>query len=86
MDIVYISNQIKFDILTICGQPAAHAYNLQTDMPLHAIGFNDNGELCRQLENKLQLVADEYNTGKRIANGSVSKELTVWQCIQLVIV
>lgn len=86
MDIVYISNQIKFDILTICGQSAAHPYNLLTDTPLYAMGYNDDGELCRMLENRLQLVAEEYKTGKHITAGSVSKNLTVWQCIQLVIV
>jgi hypothetical protein len=41
MDIVYISNQIKYDILTICGKPAAKAYNLLTDTPLHSIGYDD---------------------------------------------
>jgi hypothetical protein len=86
MDIVYISNQIKYDILAICGRPSAKAYNLLTDTPLHSIGYETNEELCRQLEYKLQLIAEEYKTGKNISAGSVSKELTVRQCIQLVII
>jgi hypothetical protein len=85
MDIVYISNQIKYDILTICGKPATQAYNLLTDTPLYSIGY-DEGELCRELEYKLQLVADEYKTGRRISYGAVSKNFTVRQCIELVIV
>jgi hypothetical protein len=85
MDIVYISNQIKYDILTICGRPAAKAYNLLTDTPLHSMGYDD-GELCRRLENKLQMVAEEYQTGRSISQGAISKNFTVRQCIELVIV
>ena len=83
MDIVYIGNQIKYDILTICGKPATRAYNLLSDTPLYSIGY-DEGELCRKLEYKLQLVAEEYNTGKSIVYGAVSKNFTVRQCIELV--
>ena len=86
MDIVYISNQIKYDILTLCGKPATKAYNLLTDTPLHSIGYDDDGELCRKLENKLQMVAEEYQTGRSISRGAVSKNFTVRQCIELVIV
>jgi hypothetical protein len=86
MDIVFISNQIKYDILKICGLPANNAYNLQTNIPLHAIGYDNNEEFCRLLETKLQLIAEEYKTGRRILAGDVSKDLTVRQCIQLVIV
>ena len=86
MDIVYISNQIKYDILAICGKPSAKAYNLLTDTPLYSIGYETDEELCRKLETKLQLISDEYKTGKNISVGSVSKDLTVRQCIQLVIV
>jgi len=85
MDIVFISNQIKYDILKICGLPANHAYNLETNIPLHSIGYDDNEEFCRLLESKLQLIAEEYKTGRRILTGDVSKNLTVRQCIQLVI-
>jgi len=85
MDLVFISNQIKHDILTICGKPARQAYNLLTDTPLYSIGYDDDDDLCRKLEYKLQLIAEEYNTGKSISYGAVSKNLTVRQCIQLVI-
>lgn len=85
MDIVYISNQIKYDILTIGGKPAIRAYNLLSDTPLYSIGY-DEGELCRRLEYRLQLVAEEYKTGRSITCGAVSKNFTVRQCIELVIV
>ena len=85
MDIVFISNQIKYDILNICGLPVDHSYNLLTNTPLKSIGYDKDEELCRQLEEKLRMVAEEYNTGRRVTKGDVSKNLTVRQCIQLVI-
>jgi hypothetical protein len=85
MDIVFISNQIKYDILNICGLPVDHSYNLLTNTPLNSIGYDKDEELCRKLEEKLRIVAEEYNTGKRVVKGDVSKNLTVRQCIQLVI-
>ncbi|MFD0765565.1 hypothetical protein ACFQZI_11945 [Mucilaginibacter lutimaris] len=84
MDLVFISNQIKYDILHICGLPVEHSYNLLTNTSLKAIGYHDD-ERCRQLEEKLHMVAQEYNTGKSVAKGDVSENLTVRQCIQLVI-
>lgn len=86
MDIVFIANQIKYDILTMCGKPAKQAYNLLADTPLHSIGFEEDDEMCRKLEYKLQRVAEEYKTGKKIVSGAVSKFSTVRQCILLVIV
>jgi hypothetical protein len=85
MDIVFISNQIKYDILNICGLPVEQSYNLLTNTPLQLIGYDKDEELCRRLEEKLRLVAEEYQTGKQVAKGDVSKNLTVRQCIQLVI-
>lgn len=85
MEKVFISNQVKYDILNICGLPVDHSYNLLTNTPLTSIGYDKDEGLCRQLEEKLRIVAKEYNTGKRVARGDVSKNLTVRQCIQLVI-
>ncbi|GGH15803.1 hypothetical protein [Mucilaginibacter phyllosphaerae] len=85
MDLVFISNQIKYDILNICGLPVKNSYNLLTDTPLMSMGYDKDEELCRKLEEKLCRVAEEYNTGKKVAKGDVSKNLTVRQCIQLVI-
>ena len=85
MDIVFISNQIKYDILNICGLPVDHSYNLLANTPLNSIGYDKDEELCRKLEEKLRIVAEEFNTGKRVVKGDVSKNLTVRQCIQLVI-
>ena len=86
MDIIFISNQVKYDILNICGLPAEQSYNLLGNTPLHLIGYGQDKTLCRKLENKLQLIANEYNTGREISYGTVSEHLTVRQCIQLVIV
>ncbi|MDB5127301.1 hypothetical protein [Mucilaginibacter sp.] len=85
MDIVFISNQIKYDILNICGLSVDNSYNLLTNTTLNSIGYDKDEELCRKLEEKLRIVAEEYNTGKRVVKGDVSKNLTVRQCIQLVI-
>ncbi|MCO5934009.1 hypothetical protein NAF17_00535 [Mucilaginibacter sp. RB4R14] len=85
MDIVFISNQIKYDILNICGLPVDSSYNLLTTTPLKSIGYDRDEELCRQLEEKLRVVAEEYNTGRRVEKGDVSQNLTVRECIQLVI-
>jgi len=86
MDIIFISNQVKFDVLNICGKPAAKPYNLLTETPLYAIGYQENEDLCRKLERQLQEIANEYNTGKSINRGAVSKYLTVRECIEMVIV
>ncbi|RYU90733.1 hypothetical protein EWM62_08800 [Mucilaginibacter terrigena] len=85
MDIIFISNQIKYDILNTCGMPVDHSYNLLTNTPLKSIGYDRDEDLCRKLEEKLRVVAEEYKTGKRVAEGAVSQNLTVRQCIQLVI-
>jgi hypothetical protein len=86
MDIIFISNQIKYDILNIPGWPAEQSYNLLGTTPLYSIGYGDNEDLCRKLESQLQSIANEYKTGKSILNGYISKDTTVRQCIQLVIV
>ena len=85
MDLIFISNQIKYDILYICGLPVNHCYDLLTNTPLQSIGYDKDKQMCRMLENKLRIVAEEYKTGKNIAEGDVSENLTVRQCIQLVI-
>jgi hypothetical protein len=56
-----------------------------TNTPLNSIGYDKDEDLCRKLEEKLRIVAEEYNTGKRVVKGDVSKNLTVRECIQLVI-
>lgn len=84
MDKIFITNQIKFDILDTGGMPSMRAYNLMANTPLNTIGYNDDNA-CRLLEEKLRQIALEYKTGKRVIEGDISKELTVRECIQLVI-
>jgi len=86
MELIFISNQIKYDILQICGRPAKYSYNLLGDVYLSSIGYRENPEMCRRLESKLQLIAEEYKIGCNIPFGSVSDGLTVSQCIRLVVV
>jgi hypothetical protein len=64
MDIVFISNQIKYDILNICGMPVDQSYNLLANTPLQSIGYDKDEELCRKLEEKLRIVAEEYQYRK----------------------
>lgn len=85
MDIIFISNQIKYDILAIPGLPPGQCYNLPGTTPLYSIGYEEREDLCRKLESKLQNIANEYKTGKAILKGYISKDTTVRQCIQLVI-
>ncbi|QXV65391.1 hypothetical protein FPZ42_15480 [Mucilaginibacter achroorhodeus] len=84
MDIIFITNQIKFDILNTGGMPAQYPYNLLANTPLTKVGYN-SAERCRLLEQRLHQIALDYNTGRRISAGDVSEELTVRECIKLVI-
>ncbi|MBL4674886.1 MAG: hypothetical protein JKY70_01560 [Mucilaginibacter sp.] len=84
MERIFITNQIKFDILRTGGLPADHPYNLTANTPLIKIGY-DTDLHCRLLEERLHEIAQEYNTGKKVAEGDVSKYLTVRECIQLVV-
>jgi len=84
MDKIFISNQIKLEILSICGQPTFKAYNLPGNLNLDIFSYNDNEQLCRKLEIKLQEIAQQYKTGKIILPGDVSKHHTVNDCIKMV--
>jgi hypothetical protein len=86
MELIFISNQIKYDILQICGMPANRAYNLMGNISLRSIGYRSDTEMCRRLENQLRLIAKEYKTGCNIQPGAVSDALTVSQCIRLVVI
>lgn len=85
MDKIFISNQIKLEILKICGQPTQKAYNLPGNLTLDIFSYGQNEELCRILEHKLQEIASEYKTGKIILAGDVSKHNTVSECIKMVL-
>ncbi|MBK0380471.1 hypothetical protein [Mucilaginibacter segetis] len=85
MEKVYISNCIKYEILKICGLNTSRPYNLVTDIPLKNLGFRAKNNRCELLERRLQVIADEYNTGKQIAKGTISENITVKQCIQFLI-
>jgi len=84
MDKIFISNQIKLEILRICGQPTHRAYNLPGNLTLDVFSYAQNEELCRILEQKLQEIASQYQTGKIILPGYVSKNQTVNDCIKMV--
>lgn len=85
MDKIFISNQIKLEILKICGYPTNKAYNLPGNLQLDDLSYDNNEKLCRLLEEKLQEIASNYNTGKIILAGDISKNYTISQCIRLVL-
>jgi len=84
MDKIFISNQIKLEILRICGQPTHKAYNLPGNLCLDVLSYDNNDKLCRILEKKLQEIASQYQTGKIILPGDVSEQNTVNDCIKMV--
>ena len=84
MDKIFISNQIKLEILKICGHPISKPYNLPGSLRLYDLNYNDKKNLCRILEQKLQEIAVHYQTGKIILNGDLSQQHTVNECIKLV--
>jgi hypothetical protein len=84
IDKIFISNQIKLEILKICGQPTHQAYNLPGNLTLDLFSYDQSEELCRILEQKLQEIASQYQTGKIILPGDVSKHNTVSDCIKMV--
>ena len=84
MDKIFISNQIKLEILKICGHPTNKAYNLPGNLRLHDLNCHDKENFCHILEQKLQEIAIHYKTGKIILNGDLSQQNTVNECIKLV--
>ncbi|GAA4339828.1 hypothetical protein GCM10023149_50800 [Mucilaginibacter gynuensis] len=85
MNKIFISNHIKAEILYVCGLPISKPYNLRGQLTLSAIGYEKDRELCRRLELSLQNIAATYNTGRIITPGIVFEDLTVSECIRLVI-
>lgn len=85
MDKVFISNQIKLEILKICGLPENKPYNLPGQATLEYLKHDNDDTLCRTLEQKLQEIAWDYNTGKVILRGDVTTESSVSHCIKLVL-
>lgn len=83
MDKIYITNHVKLEILNICGISTIQPYNLNGYTALFALGFSSTSH-CKILENKLQEIALQYNTGKSITPNSISTNLTVNQCVELV--
>lgn len=84
LDKIFISNQIRVEILRTCGQPTNKAYNLPGNFCLDILSYNNDERLCRILEVKLQEIASYYKTGKIIQVGDISKENTVKECVKMV--
>lgn len=85
MDKIFICNQVKLEILNISGLLTTKPYNLEGGTPLFNLGYTDNDRHCRTLEYKLQAIAAQYQTGRQILAGSISKNFTVNECIKLVL-
>ena len=84
MNKIYLSNHIKLEILNICGLPTARSYNLEGNTHLYTLGYEDSTH-CKQLEDKLKVIAADYRPDQHIKIGNISKEFTVSDCIQLVL-
>ena len=84
IDKIFISNQIKLEILKICGQPTTKAYNLPGRVDLGTLNLEGHDKFYRLLEYKLQEIASNYNTGKIIIEGDITEDTTVNKCIRLV--
>ena len=81
MNKIHLSNHIKLEILNICGLPTARSYNLECNTHLYTLGFEDHIH-CKQLEDKLKVIAADYDPERAINIGNISKEFTVSDCIQ----
>lgn len=85
MNKTILSTQIKLEILTICSGPISRPDNLINQVQLFMLGYDDYEDWCRQLEKRLQLLAEEYQTGRAITKGHINGQTTVDQCIQMVL-
>ena len=79
-----VSKQVKLEILTICSGPTSKPENLNDDIELSLLGYDEYEHWCRLLENRLQHIAASINTGKQIRAGNISAATTVNECIQMV--
>lgn len=84
MNKTVVSKQVKVEILTICQGPLSQLENLTENIELALLGYDDYETWCRQLEGRLQYIAQQYQTGKEIVPGKVTSATTVNQCIQMV--
>jgi hypothetical protein len=83
MDKIYITNHVKLEILTVSGLSTTQPYNLNGFTSLYTLGYN-NMPHCKLLEERLQIIAAQYNTGKSIKPDTISADFTVNQCVELV--
>jgi hypothetical protein len=84
MDKIFICNEIKLAILRVSGLPVTKPYNLAGETPLDILNYNKDESFCRLLEHRLQEIALQYQTGKIILKGAISKNCTVSHCLRLV--
>lgn len=84
MDKVYITNQVKQEILDICGLTDMKPYNLNGLTSLFTLGCNTRPK-CRLVANKLQEIAVQYNTGRLVEADTISADLTVNECVSLIL-
>jgi hypothetical protein len=85
MEKIFISNEIRLEILKICGLPANKPYNLPGQTILGYLQHDDDEKLCRLVEERLQAIACSYKTGKTIIKGDVTTNCSVDHCIKLVL-
>jgi hypothetical protein len=84
MDKIYITNHVKLEILNICGLSNLKPYNLNGFTSLFTLGFCTLPQY-KLLEDKLQEIAAQYNTGKSVIPDTISSDFTVNECVKLII-
>lgn len=84
MEKVYITNHVKLEIVNICGLTDVKPYNLNGYTSLLALGCNTLIK-CKLLENRLQEIASQYNTGRMVEPNVISSNLTVNECVNLIL-
>ncbi|MBE9661904.1 hypothetical protein [Mucilaginibacter myungsuensis] len=85
MNRTFVSKQIKLEILTVCDAPISQPDNLIDSIQLSLLGYDEYEGWCRQLETRLQQIAVQYHTGKQILQGDITANITVDQCINMVV-
>lgn len=79
-----ISLLVKQHILQICDGPVHVPEKLPDYVPLSHLGYDEDASLCRALEIELKNILNQTGNRKQIANGYISDDMTVSQCIALV--
>lgn len=80
-----ISLLVKQQILQICDGPVHVPEKLPDNVPLSHLGYDEDESLCRALEAELKKLIYKKGSRKIIVSGLISEDMTVSECIELVV-